>query len=101
MTSFVVLTGDDKRDILQPDVIGPFPDDGAAEAWVASLPNAIVDDESSPWPGAVILMPTGYDGGGYAGYAIVSEATAADPVEYLSDVVEVFGEDFPDGQVPA
>lgn len=77
--AYVVLTGDEKQDILHPRVVGPFDDDEAAIAWVAGMPNAHVFPDDSYWPGAIVLSPPD---GGYAGFAIVSDATATSPDEY-------------------
>ena len=70
MAAFVVLTWD----MLELNAVGPFEDDDAAVAWIGGLP-----------PNPL---------GGSARYVVVSEDTATNPAEYVSDLVELYGQEF-------
>jgi hypothetical protein len=86
MPTFVVLTGSEKREILDPEIIGPFESTYEAFAWVARLPNANVEPLDSKWPGEIGLEPYS----GYAGFAIVNTASSSDPEAYLEERWELY-----------
>jgi hypothetical protein len=84
--TFVVLTGCEKQDILNPDVLGPFESYRAAYLWIAELRNANIAVDG-PWKGEIYLEPID---GGYAGFAIVNEGTAGNPKEYMASSDELY-----------
>lgn len=88
MGTFVVLTGSEKHEILDPPVIGPFEGPEEAVKWVTELPNATVLTES-PFEGYLVLRPTL---GGYAGFVLVDEEHASSPELYLAEEEEVYAE---------
>jgi hypothetical protein len=70
---FLVITGSEKHDVLDPDVYGPFPSEEAAEEALQHHPRAVVLGKDHPHAGAIVLEP--YNGG-YIGWKVVSAKTA-------------------------
>jgi len=75
---FVVFTGSEKSDILDPDVYGPFASEEEALEFVkgSDLVSMIYPDDHPYWPGAITL-DSGM--GGYTGFALVCARTATPP----------------------
>jgi hypothetical protein len=87
-TSYVVLIlGCEKWDVLDPEIIGPFPTYQQAYEWIARLPNAIISSADSQHPGMITLTPAKGD---YAGWAIINSETAEDPNEYMKSYDNIY-----------
>jgi hypothetical protein len=79
-TAFVVKTGSEKQDIVNPHVFGPFADADAAWDWVEKHPRHIGDGCCEPIDG------------GYEGLIVVSEQNAEDPAVELAELAELEAE---------
>ena len=85
--SFVVLTGSEKWETLDPEIIGPFPSYRDAYEWIARLPNASIEADGflaghirlTPVNPALLCQPQASE---FAGWAIVNAETAASPQAY-------------------